>query len=216
MGKKWWKAGMVIVGVIACDLACGGAIADDPPTKQESAASAEAKEWAAKIDTMRKDRAPKLAAAVEEADVAVAATKANYKKAVSQQSNAVKNLKSQLDRDEWKAIYARRAVEANGTWMPEFDPNDAEAGSLGALRVGKFVPVFKVIQVVNASSAIVEHDDRIYWTEFTTKGLVDGDNITLQGLVGCTGTKQYTTALGTKRTVLILKTYDVYTRSVRR
>jgi hypothetical protein len=91
---------------------------------------------------------------------------------------------------------------------PRFPPNTLQVGDVAKLGSGPgLISLFEVFQVIDTGNALLKHGDDLYWGEFNTRGIADKDTIKLEGLVECTGTRQYTTPLGTTKTVRVLHEY---------
>jgi len=116
--------------------------------------------------------------------------------------------------------------QAKGKYLPAF--RRFEVGEVGLLvplhrpwggPSGNFWGRVVVVQVIDEKTMLVtvsldvagvpRRDDKFYWVEgFPTTGLADDDTIRgFAALLEIKGTKQYTTALGSTKTVLMLEPF---------
>ena len=91
------------------------------------------------------------------------------------------------------------------------DPWSLATGQTGVLGTagagGRFMVSLKVVSIVDGSDLIVEYEGaKPYWLKgFSTKGVVDDDQVRIPWVVNVTGTKTYTTARGANSTVLLIE-----------
>ena len=123
-----------------------------------------------------------------------------------------------------------------GKMVARLNPGSLAAGQAGVFvksqvhpntrAIIQYFDHLKVISVVDDSNLIVEYDQRnwamsvdhesstthryiSFWLKgFSTKGVVDDDNVTIPWVVDVTGTKKYTTSAGTQSTVLLIEPHQ--------
>jgi hypothetical protein len=104
-----------------------------------------------------------------------------------------------------RSIEAEAVVKSYLGWKP-----------LAVGDVGKLSDPFRVIQVVDGDSAIVEiayfpwvpfagMEHEVVWMNAPTKGMADDRSYRLFGYFEVAGTKRYTNALGVSKTLMLLK-----------
>ena len=67
---------------------------------------------------------------------------------------------------------------------------------------------FLVVQVISKNECLIERGNEVIWVKgIGTKAIVDGRYYGFPGLFKISGTKKYTTASGTSKTVLVAETH---------
>jgi hypothetical protein len=160
--------------------------------------------WRTVVQTERAARKARIESAIEAAKTELDNAEKRLKKATGgkqelEEKKAVADAKQRLNR-------ATDLLIGADTWEPRISLTDLRVGDFGKLSAGDgFIPTFRVFQVLDAGNALLMYDSEIYWAEMDTSGLVDGRSITLTGIVECTRTRPYTTAIGGTKTVFVLK-----------
>lgn len=98
-----------------------------------------------------------------------------------------------------------KTIENDDLWLPSEANNVAfTVGSVGIL------PTLHITQIVDDGDLIGEAGDQGFWLKgIDTKSLVDDKDYTFGQTVQVTGTKRYTTAMGSSRTVYLVEPIDL-------
>ena len=107
-------------------------------------------------------------------------------------------------RTRMKEIEARIEQLKSVEWItPKVRCNELQVGQVGVITFDGSNPVHgKVIQVIDADNAIIEWSSTHHWVKMPTAGMVDGKRYAMDRVMHVAGTKQYTTILGARRTLL--------------
>ncbi len=110
-----------------------------------------------------------------------------------------------------------------GSFIPSLTLDN---GSIGLIRKGRSKDVetfdtersrpMEVFQIIDKDNALVKWSDSslgdmtLVWLKgFSTTGLADGKTMTIGRFVQVTGTRQYATALGGSKTLMVIEPFDI-------
>tara|TARA_R110002049_G_scaffold305056_1_gene500968 strand:- start:1818 stop:2705 length:888 start_codon:yes stop_codon:yes gene_type:complete len=120
---------------------------------------------------------------------------------------------------EKKLSHLKRKLEAATSLyaivaFPQFNVSlnsGIEKGMKGLFRINEVdAPIFPVVQIIDGQTMIVESGDETCWIEgISTEGITDDSKITILEDVEVVGQKRYTTVLGSKKTVWLIKPVDL-------
>lgn len=131
------------------------------------------------------------------------------------------------DDRERAIVNARAELESGNSLAPVLViSNEMRIGDFGKLQPvtlqesGIISHSYEIAQIIDESNMLVaidnlnlysrykEQESRLIWLKSSTKGVVDGTRIKLDGVYQITGTKQYTTAIGSSKTVYVIEPID--------
>lgn len=121
------------------------------------------------------------------------------------------------------AVTIRKVNAMRGSFLPTLM---LDKDSIGVIRKGRSKDVetfdtersrpMKLFQIIDKENALTEWsegiagDSTLVWLKgFSTDGLADGKTVTISRPVRVTGSKQYTTAMGTSKTVMVIEPCDI-------
>jgi hypothetical protein len=156
------------------------------------------KRWEAIVEMGREKLGETYTAQLDKLQEQLKAAEKKLKGATGKQATALKGEIASINQEVEKT---KKWIEDVKKWEPVTTPDRLAEGELTLLRVNstRDVLAFKVLQVIDAKTALLQWGKASYWVEMNTAGLADGDTVRLRGVVEGLGTKQFTNAAGSRR-----------------
>lgn len=189
---------LLSIAIIVMLAACGGAGSSGTRlSKNDNDIARES--WANHVKQFRSSRSESLKASLaslpDEKGVAALKRKFNWHLDRADKVGMDK-VKSELSKIESDRASMTRELE-NIEYAEPYQ-------NLGDIRdIGKIPPgnSYKVIQVISTWSAIIASETGPQWFTMNTAGIIDGEFVPLKGIVISDGTQQYTTLIGSSKTI---------------